>query len=69
MIRLLAKWRLTLLCALLGIMPGAMIWHLAQLQVLPGQERGYDFYSSKASRAPCGRKNKCLPRHDYRSQW
>ncbi|HMW71448.1 MAG TPA: penicillin-binding protein 2 [Cellvibrionaceae bacterium] len=43
MIRLLAKWRLTLLCALLGIMPGAMIWHLAQLQVLPGQERGYDF--------------------------
>ncbi len=43
MIRLLAKWRLTLLCALLAIMPGAMIWHLAQLQVMPGQERGYDF--------------------------
>lgn len=43
MIRLLAKWRLTLLCALLAIMPAAMVWHLAHLQVMPGQERGYDF--------------------------
>jgi cell division protein FtsI (penicillin-binding protein 3) len=43
MTRLLAKWRLLLLCALLAIMPAAMVWHLAHLQVVPGQERGYDF--------------------------
>ncbi len=43
MTRLLAKWRLLLLCALLAILPVALAWHLAHLQVVPGQERGYDF--------------------------
>ena len=38
-----SKWRFRLCGLCLCALPVALVWHLAQLQVLPGQEKGYLF--------------------------
>lgn len=40
---LLARWRLLALCCVLAAFPLVLVWHLAHLQVVPGQARGFDF--------------------------
>ncbi len=39
----LSQWRFYALCLLMVLLPAALIVHLSRIQVLPGQERGYDF--------------------------
>lgn len=41
--RLPSKWRFGLCGFFLAAMPVALTWHLAQLQILPGQEKGFQF--------------------------
>lgn len=45
-VTLLSKWRLWAVVGLLSLLPLALIWHLAHLQVIPGQERGFNFLQS-----------------------
>ena len=41
--RTLTPWRLTALAAFLALLPLALIWHIAHLQVVPNAERGFSF--------------------------
>ena len=41
--RLPSRWRFGLCGLCLTTMPIALVWHLAQLQILPGQEKGFQF--------------------------
>jgi cell division protein FtsI (penicillin-binding protein 3) len=43
------KWRFRVCGLFLAAMPVALVWHLAQLQVLPGEERGYQFLQEQGS--------------------
>lgn len=45
----LSKWRFRACGLVLCAMPAALVWHLAHLQVLPGQERGYRFLQEQGS--------------------
>lgn len=46
-ISLMSKWRLLVVASLLALLPLALVWHLAHLQVVPGEEKGYDFLQSE----------------------
>lgn len=37
------SWRTRAILAVLILLAGSLIWHLAHLQVIPGKERGFDF--------------------------
>lgn len=42
-----ARWRFATLCLLMAALPAALVWHLAYLQVMPGQEKGHDFLQAQ----------------------
>ena len=44
---LMSNWRLLLVASLLGLLPLALAWHLAHLQVVPGEEKGFHFLQSE----------------------
>lgn len=44
---LMSNWRLILVAGLLALLPLALAWHLAHLQVVPGQEKGFHFLQSE----------------------
>ena len=39
----IATWRIVVLCAVMAILPSALALHLARIQVVPNQERGFSF--------------------------
>ena len=38
-----ARWRFVLMLALLCLLAGLLLWHVAMLQVVPGKDRGFEF--------------------------
>ncbi len=44
-----ARWRYALVMAVLLVLPVALIWHIAGLQVLPDVDKGYEFLQGKVS--------------------
>lgn len=44
---LMSRWRLFLVAGLLALLPLALVWHLAHLQVVPGEEKGFHFLQSE----------------------
>ncbi|PCK09176.1 MAG: cell division protein [Alteromonadaceae bacterium] len=45
--QILPLWRLIVVAGVIAFVPVALLWHLAHLQVLPGQERGFRFLQTE----------------------
>ncbi|WP_299771738.1 penicillin-binding protein 2 [uncultured Pseudoteredinibacter sp.] len=48
-IAMLAKWRFHFTVAVIALLLLALMWHLAFLQVVPGNERGYEFLQGQGN--------------------
>ncbi|MBR9909081.1 MAG: penicillin-binding protein 2 [Gammaproteobacteria bacterium] len=45
----IARWRFSLAVLLLVLLAAALLWHVALLQVVPGEDRGFEFLQSQGN--------------------
>ena len=44
----MARWRFLLLLLGLLVLPGILVWHIAGLQIMPNEDRGFEFLQSQS---------------------